>query len=324
MSNDALFDKLAAEEGRFRDQHFMAPVLPLGIRRRVRVRISGVVIELRPPVSPPGWCVLRPSRFHTCYFVREATMVERRSYLDLLPRTRLVLVRKDDAKVNERMAQVNELRKANDQEPLPPHPYSRWLALPADRNDQRFRIEGLAPVDLVEGAERFDTVVARFDGASFLFDQVDQRRDPAIATWMRERFGELDGPEIEREGLTATEALAYGLAFTDHLESLKDKDEERIKVALERAGAVYKRHADRGDVWSVSYEVAGERFTSTVKKDDLQVVSAGICLTDHRTGRKGDGDYDLQSIIGVLKIGQRRGEIVRMGNRDEPEEDEDW
>jgi hypothetical protein len=75
---------------------------------------------------------------------------------------------------------------------------------------------------------------------------------------------------------------------------------------LAHAGADLRDFADRGDVYRVTYTVDGRRHTSVVNKNDLTVQSAGVCLSG------GDRAFDLHSLVGVLREGERKGEIRRM------------
>src|SRR5215207_6121852 len=86
--HDAL-DRLAAEERKFLDAEFLAPVLRGG---RVGVRIAGVVCQMRfSPADFEGFGVFRPTSHAAAALVREAKLSERRKYLQLFPRVLLVI-----------------------------------------------------------------------------------------------------------------------------------------------------------------------------------------------------------------------------------------
>ncbi len=288
-------ERLAAAEERAFATEFLAPILRGGV---VQVRIAGVICRLKVQPDPfEGWGVFRPTSPATAELVRPAGLAERRKYLDLLPVLRVVVCLRE---------------------------HDQWFAIPANRADARFRVDGLVPVRLIEEAQLFDVLLTRFDGGQCWYDEIDPRRDPGTAAYLRESLGRMIEPEqLSRSGLTAEERAAYVLNYAPRLqaeeEARRDRIEERLRAALSHAGAAFRGYQDRGDVYRVTYEVDGRRHSSVVARQDLSVQVAGICLSGE------DHDFDLQSLVGVLRQAQEGGEAVRVGfeNAGMPEED-DW
>jgi hypothetical protein len=282
-----LFDKLAAEEDKFFSSQFMCPVRK-GVP--IRVRIAGIVVVLNvaEPKKFEGWGVFRPISYRTARFVRDPSMVEKQSYLELFPVLRLILCRRTD---------------------------NLWYGYPAKQADTRFVIKGMVPVYLAEEVQLFEVVQTRFDGTTCWFDSIDSRYNPRSAVYLRESLTTLAEPDkLSLSGLTQEERdaylMAYGPALEADLEAKRDKQEERIKLALAKAGAAYRSYIERGNTYTIEYQVDGEQHRSVVSKDTLQVQSAGICLSG------GDSAFDLQSLVGVIREGVRRHRIVRMhGNQ---------
>jgi hypothetical protein len=274
-------DRLARAEDAFVRTEFLAPVLR---GAGVGVRIAGVRCRLR--VSPPdfeGWGVFRADTLTRAAFVRPASMGERRKYLALFPAARLILARRESG---------------------------AWYAIAADAGDARFAITGLVPLRLVDEGDLFDTVVTRFDGSQFWFETLDERRDAGAAPYLRQELGKMIDPaRLVRSGLTAEQRAAYALNYRLRLEQIaldeRSRGELRLRAALEHAGARLQDYAEQGDVYRVSYVVDGVRHTSVVRKGDLSVVTAGICLSGH------DRQFDLGSLVGVLREGRDEGRIVR-------------
>jgi hypothetical protein len=264
-------DRLAAAEERFLHSEFLAP-LPRG--GGVRVRIADVVCALRvEPADFQGWGVWRPLSPTQAQLARPATLAERQRYLELFPRLRLVL---------------SGRRRG------------RWLAAPAQRGDTRFRLHGLVPVFLVEGADLFEVVEARFDGTQCWFERLDSRHDPATADYLRQALREPVAPErLRRRGLTAEERDAYALVLGLRAEAEHDRTEARLRLALAHGGAELRGYAEHKDGYRVEYVVDGRRHVSSVGRD-LAVQVAGICLSgeDHR--------FDLHSLVGVLREAEGR------------------
>ena len=288
---DAL-NRLAAAEERFLASEFLAPVIPGG---KVQVRIAGVICTLTiQPADFEGWGVFRPTSYSTATLVRPAQLAERARYLELFPLLRLILTGKQEG---------------------------QWLAIPAHRADSRFEIDGTVPVRLVEEAQRFEVIEARFDGAQFWYAGPDSRSDPAMASYLRQQLDLLTPPEkLERSGLTPEERAAYALNYWPRYEATEEgrrsREEQRLRGALAHAGAELKGYVERQDVYTVTYEVDGQRHVSAVSRKDLSVQVAGICLSGE------DQNFDLQSLVGVIREAHGGGELVRVGhdNHGLPEE----
>jgi hypothetical protein len=280
---DAL-SRLAAAEERFLACEFLAPAVSGGM---VQVRIAGVIRSLHvQPTDFSGWGVFRPISPAEATLVRPARLAERQRYLELLPRVRLILADRRE---------------------------HQWLAVPAHRGDARVQIDGLIPVRLVEEGQRFDVIESRFDGSQFWFAELDARGDPSQASYLRQELERLTPPDqLRRSGLTAEERDAYELTYWPRYEATEEarqgREERRLRNALAHAGAELKDYVERQDVYTVTYEVDGQRHVSAVAKNDLTVQMAGICLSGE------DRHFDLQSLVGVIREAQGGGAFVRVGH----------
>jgi hypothetical protein len=272
-------ERLASAEKQFAASEFLAPTLGQGI---VQVRIAQIVCSLRVPRFV-GFGVFRPISSAEAAFMRAATLAERRRYLDLFPRLRMILVSQHD---------------------------EAWWASPAHAGDARFRIEHAVPIHLVEEAQRFDGIEARFDGANFWFAAPDDASDAATARYLRDALSKLTPTDqLARSGLTAQQRAAYDCCYRIRYEATEDarrgREEQRIQRALAHAGAELKEFVERHDVYTVSFEVDGRRHVSAVSKKDLSVQTAGICLSGE------DEKFDLASLVGVLREADEG--VVRVG-----------
>jgi len=172
--------------------------------------------------------------------------------------------------------------------------------------DARFSVAGEIDLRLVDDAELFDTIVARFDGNQFWFDEIDPRTDPAVAPYLRQALGAMSEPKsLDRPALAPGHRIAYLLSYNVRLAAMvedeRTRHERRLRGALEHAGAALRDFTEHRDEYRVTYEVDGQRHVSVVRKDNLTVQTAGICLS----GR--DRDFDLASLVGVLR--ESRGEF---------------
>jgi hypothetical protein len=281
-----VLDRLEEEERRFAGTLFLAPVLP---GRGVMVRIAGIqcrVDRIRGLPDPRfrGWAVLRALSAFEAVFQRPAGMKECADYLALFPAVRLILL-----------------------EPAPDH----WLAVPARRGDRRFDIPG--PVRLLlpaEGLLPFETVIARYDGRLFWHERRDPRSNPALAAYLREALSRRDAQDLpprpeqlRKKGLSEEEREAYGLRWLLLAEERANRTEIRLSRALEHAQAGLRSYSEHSDAYVVRFTVDGREHTSVVRKDDLTVLSAGVCLSGQ------DRSFDLASLVGVLRQGGAEGRL---------------
>jgi hypothetical protein len=278
----SLLSSLAKVEEEAMNAEFVAIVRPGG---RVLVKVGGVPLILpvdRADLSGFGVFIHDGG---VAKFVREAGLQDRRKLLDSLPIVRLIACFQRE----------------------------QWRGIQA--SDGPVKVNGIVPIFLPGAIRQFDTVVTRFDGQKFWYDRTD-RLNAISATSMRADL------EAERESPSAasipkTSRRAYQIAYAAFLDGKRDRNEERLKAAVERAGAAYKSYSENPDHFVVEFEVLGERIRSVVDKtSDLNVVASGICLSGQ------DEVFDIQSLVSVIAEGKRRGLIHHVPVRTDPEDDE--
>lgn len=283
MKNKSLFEKLAAKEKKFFETDFFSPVLR---GCPVRVSIEGIIVTFNiTPKDYEGWGVFKTADKTTARLKREPTIQEKNQYLECFPKLSFVICRQGE----------------------------RVSGVCANQNT-KMKIQGQVPILLPEATRLFETVDVRWDGENFWYDKPSSFRSPRIATELRELLANDTEPEdVKITGMTFEEKLAYQIAFIYEIENKKDKEEERIKAALEKAGGIYKSYLKRNDSYTVEFEVDGNLHKSTIDKNNLSVVAAGICLTDHMTGVSCEKEFDLQSLVSVIREGYDRHLIHRVG-----------
>lgn len=297
-----LLNRLEAKEDAFLRQEFLAPAIAGG---SVRVRIAGAVCNIQiEPADFRGWGIFEPVSHQLAELKREASLTEKREYLQLFPQIRLVVCRR-----------------------IGPN----WFGAMASFGDSRLQLNGIAPISLITGVELFDTIRVRYDGKLFWFEEVDVRSNPRIPVYLRESFeNRVEPADLEFKGLTAEQRAAYEFCFweltgretTDTDDALAEQSSanqagrepdrassdpmrQRLRESLSHAGAQLISYAEREDSCRVTFSVNGESFTSSIDKGDLSLQVAGICLAG------GDANFDLGSLVGVLREGQQTGQIHR-------------
>ena len=291
MGIKEVLDRLEEEERRFAGTLFLAPVLP---GRGVAVRIAGIQCQVQriqglPDPDFAGWAVLRALSAFEAAFQRPAGLKECADYLALFPAVRLILL-----------------------EPAADH----WLAVPALRGDRRFDIQGQVQLLLpAEGLLPFETVIARYDGRLFWHERRDPRSKPALAAYLREALSRRDAEDLPRrpeqlrkKGLSREQREAYGLRWLMVAQERMNSTEFRLRRALKHAQARLRSYSERKDAYVVRFTVDGRVHTSVVRKHDLTVLSAGVCLSGQ------DRSFDLTSLVGVLRQGGAAGRLEWTGN----------
>lgn len=83
-------------------------------------------------------------------------------------------------------------------------------------------------------------------------------------------------------------------------------------AALALSGATFldARRDARPDCMVVKYRFQNRRLECVVHRETLRIVDAGICLTDHDTGERGDTYFTLESLPTVVAEAQRVGHLV--------------
>ncbi|MBX3249277.1 MAG: hypothetical protein KF901_19025 [Myxococcales bacterium] len=276
-----LLDRLAAAEQQLAQRRFVAPCVPGVV---LRVRVEGIVQAFAPtPADFEGWGLFQPIDARRARLGERADPATIDRYLALLPRVVLIAVRPAKGAAGR-----------------------AWWAMPANREAfrRRFRREGPVVVQLTDGLAPFDTIVARFDGASFWHAAIDSLADPRLADALRRAQAEWALPEsVVHAGLTPEHRDAYGLALAARLRAhewaARDDAaalELRLRRALHVGGGRFESVRTRDDGLTVGWvDRDGHHHTTFLADDASSVQSAGaICLQ----GR--DADFDLASLVGVV------------------------
>lgn len=99
-------------------------------------------------------------------------------------------------------------------------------------------------------------------------------------------------------------------------------------AALTVGGAVFvdSRKAYGRNEMVVTFKIRNRNFECVCDKKTLQIIDAGICLTDHDTGVRGDTRFTLESLPGVIRQAEREGKLVVFRHADggNDEEENDW
>ncbi|MBN9420693.1 MAG: hypothetical protein J0I12_34930 [Candidatus Eremiobacteraeota bacterium] len=262
MTLRALVQRLAQQELDWQGRHLLAPVVAPG---RARVRLQGLVYEFRTqPEDFRGFGVFRLTSPGSAEFVRSADPPEREKYLKLWPRRQARLLREVSP--------------------------GSWMTL-------------FGLVHEVERGSLFELVEAAFDGRNLWFCRSVLNTRLALAEEMaRALRGDVAAEELQLKGLTPMDRASFALLVKPVVRVGVDvqelDDHGRLSRALQRGGGSLRSFTLDGDSFQVHWEDSrGTTRFSRIRKNDLTVLSSGICLSER------DSDFDLTSLVGVLEEG---------------------
>lgn len=319
---DLLEEVASASASLLKSSEFLAPCVPGG---RVRAKIDGLLYTFTPhPADFVGWGLFKPRNELDAWLIEEADLPMIDAFLGMMTPVRLWLARPSSASswlavptnrgdAEQRLGAYRPVEvhfvdsgrpferviarfdgscfwyEADDERPdgqlletlrtMLRYGYEPEIAdvitgvSPELRLAYALAIEGLPPearVAVSEDRVRRDRGRARRQGSG----RRRQRQDDAPREWWRDE-------------------QYWGAATTS------TRTSARLESALRQGGGQLVDYSDRGTHWLVHWATSdGVHHSSMIAKDDLTVISSGICLA----GR--DRDFDLNSLVGVI---ERRG-----------------
>lgn len=286
-----LINKIGKQEERITERIIISPVF---YNNRIVIRIQGLIHYLNILETEPGWYQFKAIDNKRAIVTSSAEVDQIQSYLNFLPKIRIVLVHKEK---------------------------NNYLGIPMKNNNIGLKVSELFPVLLFNDmVTDFSKCMCRFDGANIWFESIDISADPSITDYLNESLKIFRSPSrIKILGLTLEEKIAYNIKYKieqkikeERKKLLEKKRKTKIQQDIEFAGGEFLKSNEKSDHFYVTYQIDGEEFNSIVSKDPKHhVITAGICLTDYVTGRAGDKDFDLKALISVIKEGQRKHKINR-------------
>jgi hypothetical protein len=261
LTDRRVLDSFRKEERAATGRTVLAPCLGDG---RGRFRVGVTTCHCRLASTFVGWAILRirqgPGGAFEAEFEREAEVWEKEQYLESLPGHSLVL--------------------------LQPGGRGRWWACEPARG-------GVVALDLVEGAEVFDTAVGRADGPHCWFGGLDATVPAHKAERMRQ--ASTTGQALERldpAGLKPRDRALYQAVTDLRPEPESEHIGQRIARSLELGEGRLVGFTEVQGGYRVTWEKGSQRLQTVVDRN-LSVVAAGLCL---------DGEDYLQDLTSLASL----------------------
>jgi len=309
----ALMEKIAREEAAFRASTFLAPCVRGG---RVRARIAGIVQTLPPePRDFEGWGVFQSTADgRTARLIEPADLPLVERYLHLFKPLRLILVAplSGTTWLAYPAGEADMRQRFGSARPIPVHlvtegtPFEKVTARRAggwwfDTVDRR--------ADPTPAERLRDALRAQTPSEEVAFPGITPEmrttytlaadRDPAFAERRSRLSAQRQAEATARLNAAQRDYYAHGYyrqqPEVPPARPANRRDETRLRNALRTGGGDLRGYTDRGDYFVVEWESRnGERHTSAIARDDLTVISSGICLSGE------DRKFDLQSLVGIM------------------------
>ncbi|MCT7948400.1 hypothetical protein NG798_01215 [Ancylothrix sp. C2] len=294
-----IINQIAAEENQLLKTQFLAPCVLGG---QLRTKVAGMMYTFTPkPRNFEGWGIFQPASPKQAKLIEQASLPEIGEYLEKFTPIRLFLA-------HVLREQTNNVLREQTNNVLPQQTNNvlreqTWLAYPVNESDmqQRTGILKPVPVYLVSDGAAFETIIARWDGKNFWYEDTDRRAEIEPVEHLKNALKNVISPkQIRFKGMTPEMRIVYELVAQKtpefQAEFQQERDEKRLKEALKMGGGTLQEFRERPDYWLVEWTTGtGERHSSAISKTDLTVISAGICLSGE------DRKFDLQSLVGIVE-----------------------
>lgn len=280
----SILDKMIAKEKSFRHKRFFAPFTPNTKTAVVKLDGMNYVFKINCPGT--GFGFFQSLDGVKADLIEMSSLDSVRQYLDILPRIHLILCYETN--------------------------YG-WVAYPLHLESAKKKLSVSGPIIVrsVADCQRFDVIVARFDGLYFWYDEIFSGEDPFKSEEIRQCFtGFQSKPMFQKfeklSGVSPERKTAFEIAVGSWEEFRKTTTEENLQNLLVQGGGSLKSYIVRGDNLEVNWDTSsGSRYISIVDKETFDVLSAGICLSGE------DTKFHLKDLPYIVFQGEQQQAIYR-------------
>ncbi len=278
--------KVSAKEKELRQREFFSPYTHDS--KFAVVKMMGTNYKFRIiGANGNGFGVFCPVDPTCARFVREADSVQSHAYLSLWPKIYFILVCSTDL---------------------------GWCSFPFNLSSAKAQlgIEQEIIIRNVSDVERFDVVVARYDGMRFWYEGPFAGADPVKAVQLRRCYERRQNVlAMKRQlgeitGITPEERKSFDIALSAWQIVRRKSTEEQVQEFWAGTDARLEEHIIRGRNIEISWQAqSGAVHNSLIDAQTFDVVSAGICVNDE------DRRFHVKDLPGIVRLGEDRGAIYR-------------